>query len=131
MTQNPCNKSLLYLLLFFLFWILVFTMLLYIRNVKSNYTGTSLVVLWLRLHTPSAEGTGLISGQRNKILHVQGSLEINKEFKQRIIAHLDIVYIKQFHRLFTQRCAITPRQISMCLELRIPLCCYSSVLCST
>ena len=33
------------------------------------FVGTSLAVQWLRLHTPSAEGTGSIPGQGTKILH--------------------------------------------------------------
>ena len=34
--------------------------------------GTSLVVQWLRLPAPNAEGMGLIPGQGTKILHGAG-----------------------------------------------------------
>ena len=38
------------------------------------------MVQWLRLHTPSAEGMGLIPGQKTKILHdTQHSLKKKKK----------------------------------------------------
>ena len=40
-----------------------FAMWLYNSNIKKWSCGTSLVVLWLRLYTPNAEGRGLILGQ--------------------------------------------------------------------
>ena len=33
---------------------------------KKKWTGTSLVVQWLRLHAPNAEGPGSILGQRTR-----------------------------------------------------------------
>ena len=39
--------------------------------------GTSLVVQWLRLHAPNAEGMGLIPGQGTKIPHAVGVAKIN------------------------------------------------------
>jgi len=46
---------------------------------KRNLLGTSLVVQWLRLHSPSAEGMGLIPGKKTKILHdTQHSLKKKK-----------------------------------------------------
>ena len=39
---------------------------------ESPVEGTSLAVLWLRLHASNAWGMGLISGQRTKIPHTHG-----------------------------------------------------------
>ena len=39
-------------------------------SLKPNDQGTSLVVQWLRLYTPTAGGTGSIPSQRTKILHI-------------------------------------------------------------
>ena len=36
---------------------------------KKNFSGTSLMVQWLRLHAPNTEGTGLNPGQGTKIPH--------------------------------------------------------------
>ena len=40
--------------------------------------GTSLVVQWLRLHAPNAEGMGLIPGQGTKIPHAKWQREKKK-----------------------------------------------------
>lgn len=40
----------------------------YLDTLKFNF-GASLMVPWLRLHTPNAGGTGSIPGLRTKILH--------------------------------------------------------------
>ena len=45
----------------------------FIQHVVNNRDrGTSVVVQWLRLCTPSAEGTGSIPGQGTKIPHATG-----------------------------------------------------------
>lgn len=43
--------------------------------------GTYLVVHWLRLHSPTAKGTGSISGLRTEILHAGGFGRIEKKKK--------------------------------------------------
>ena len=40
------------------------------------HSGTSLVVQWLRLHTPNAEGLGSIPGLGTKTLHALGQLSL-------------------------------------------------------
>ena len=44
--------------------------------------GTYLVVHWLRLHSPTAKGTGSISGLRTEILHAGGFGRIEKKKKE-------------------------------------------------
>ena len=46
---------------------------------KVNWVETSLVVQWLRLHTSSAGGVGLIPGQRTKIPHGCGNQKKKKK----------------------------------------------------
>ena len=49
------------------------------------HQGTSLVVQWLRLHTPKAGGTGLIPGRRTKIPHAKTVWLENQNQKSSII----------------------------------------------
>ena len=59
----------------------------------SNWTTkTSLVVQWLRLYTPSAQGTDLIPGQGTKILHAALCAPHQKKQERKIkILKIDIM----------------------------------------
>ena len=46
---------------------------------EKKSTGTSLAILWLRLHAPNAGGMGPISGQGKKILHAAGPGQKQKQ----------------------------------------------------
>ena len=48
---------------------------------KKSKIGTSLVVQWLRLHTPNARDLGLIPGQGTMILHITQRLWLKKKHK--------------------------------------------------
>ena len=52
---------------FFLFYTNVFCTFFFV--IKKSYSGTSLVVRWLRLCTSTAKGTGSIPGQGTEIPH--------------------------------------------------------------
>ena len=45
--------------------------------IKNTWEGTSLVVRWLKLGAPNAEGTGSIPGQGTKISHAK-TIKITK-----------------------------------------------------
>ena len=47
---------------------------------QKSYGGTSLVVRWLKLDAPNAEGTGSIPGQGTKISHAK-TIKIKKKKK--------------------------------------------------
>ena len=55
-----------------------------------RHIGTSLIVLWLRLHAPSTGGLGSILGQGTKIPHASTKpqhRQINKYFKKKRVRH--------------------------------------------
>ena len=56
----------------------IYTVLGIISNVdmiKNTWEGTSLVVRWLKLGAPNAEGTGSIPGQGTKLPHAKKILK--------------------------------------------------------
>ena len=49
-------------------------------DIEKGHVRTSLVVQWLRFHTPNTGGLGLIPGQGTKILHVTQCNQKKKVF---------------------------------------------------
>ena len=52
-------------------------------SLKVKAFGTSLVIHWLRLHTPNTKGEGLISGWRTEIPHATQHSKKKKKKKKK------------------------------------------------